>query len=134
MSISRAALAVVAALSYAAVAAPASAATVTHDWTLGSTSTPAQRGFTYTGTGTLTATVGTTDDTITSLTGTITGQSVTLAPTGTADGSPSVSSEVSNKLLYASGGNSTSLVDGHGFAVRVRRRSRQKLGSGLLGA
>jgi hypothetical protein len=117
MSISRAALGIVAALSYAAVAAPAGASTVTYDWTLSSTSTPAQGGFTYTGTGTLTATVGATDDTITSLTGTINGQSVTLAPTGTAYGSPSVSSEVSNNLLYPSGGNSTSLIDGHGFAV-----------------
>jgi hypothetical protein len=117
MSISRTALAVVAALSYAAVAAPVSAATVTYDWTLSSTSTPAQGGFTYTGSGTLVATVGSTDDTITSLTGTLDGQSVTLAPTGTAYGSPSVSSEVSNNLLYPSGGNSTSLIEGHGFAV-----------------
>src|SRR5215469_10859859 len=117
MSISRAVMAVVAVLSYAAVAAPASASTVTYDWTLSSASTPAQGGFTYTGTGTLTATVGATSDTITSFTGTVNGQSVTLAPTGTAYGSPFVTSEVSNNLLYPSGGNTTSLIDGHGIAV-----------------
>jgi len=95
MNISRTALAVAAVLSFAAVAAPASATIVTYDWTLSSGSTAGNGGFADVGSGTLTVDTsqtktvgGFTGDLVTSLTGNLTGgATVGLLGAGTSFGS-----------------------------------------------
>jgi hypothetical protein len=68
-----------------ATEAPSRASTLTFDWTLTGPS-PGSGGIPETGSGTLTVTTGTGGDTVTAVTGTIGGNSVTLAPTGTLNG------------------------------------------------
>jgi hypothetical protein len=64
---------------------PSSASTLTFDWTLTGPS-PTLGGIPETGSGTLTVTTGTGSDTVTLFAGTIGGNAVTLAPTGTLNG------------------------------------------------
>jgi len=63
---------------------PASAATLTFDWTLTSTASAALGGVRSPGSGTITVTTGIGGDTVTAITGTLGGVTITgLAPTGT---------------------------------------------------
>jgi hypothetical protein len=113
MNISRTAVAVAAVLSFAAVAAPASATIVTYDWTLSSGSTAADGGFTDVGSGTLTVDTsqtktvsGFTGELVTNLTGTVTGgATVGLLSAGTSFGSIPF---LNDNYLFATG---TSLVE-----------------------
>jgi hypothetical protein len=106
MKFLRPVLAVAALLPLAAAMAPASASTLTFDWTL---TGPAASlgGLPAPGSGTLVVTTGTTSDTITSITGTLGTFTITglLAP-GTLEGN--------DNLLYPSG---TAPLDTNGFAV-----------------
>lgn len=64
--------------------APARAATLTFDWTLTSPASPAQGGVPSSGSGTITVTTGLGSDTVTAITGTLGGETITgLAPIGT---------------------------------------------------
>jgi hypothetical protein len=63
---------------------PASAATLTFDWTLTSTASAALGGVPSPGSGTITVTTGIGGDTVTAITGALGGETITgLAPTGT---------------------------------------------------
>jgi hypothetical protein len=84
MKCRKAAILVISALLPLAVAVlPASAATVTYDWTL---TGPAASlgGFVWTGSGTVTVTTGSGDDTITAITGSVTNGTITDPITGLA--------------------------------------------------
>ena len=70
-------------LPLAAAVAPASAATVTYDWTLTAPSA-SLGGFDFTGSGTITANTGTGSDTVMAITGTITNGTITDPVTGLA--------------------------------------------------
>ncbi len=64
--------------------APARAATLTFDWTLTSPASPVQGGVPSPGSGTITVTTGLGSDTVTAITGTLGGETITgLAPIGT---------------------------------------------------
>jgi len=106
MKFLRPVLAVAALLPLATAMAPASASTLTFDWTL---TGPAASlgGVPGPGSGTLTVTTGTSSDTITAVTGTLGSFTITglLAP-GTLEGN--------DNLLYPSG---TAPLDTQGFAV-----------------
>ncbi len=119
MKISRAALAVAAVLSFAAVSAPASASIVTYDWTL--TDAPGvTSGGLVTGSGTLTVDTSQTQvkgfspnfftgDLVTSLTGTLTGgATVSLLAPGTFFGSSPSFGETNSNFLFPT---ANSLVD-----------------------
>jgi hypothetical protein len=80
-----AALAIGGFLALTASQVPSSASTLTFDWTLTGPS-PSLGGIPETGSGTLTVTTDTGSDIVTLFTGTIGGNTVTLAPTGTLNG------------------------------------------------
>lgn len=127
MKISRAALAVAAVLSFAAVAAPASATIVTYDWTLTSTATVPNGGIN--GSGTITVDTSQTTsvqsatnpsvyfvgDLITGITGTVNGggsnqETITINGLASAGASP----QNDDNLLFVSG--QPELLDLKGFA------------------
>jgi len=110
-------------LSVATTVAPASAATLTFDWTLTGPS-PSLGGVPDQGSGTITVTTGTGGDTITAITGTIGGDSITgLAPVGTLNDNDNllfpVGTTFTGPPVTTSGTSyvSASDLDQYGFAV-----------------
>ncbi len=90
MKFPKPALVIASLLPLAAAVAPASASTITFDWTLGPAAGVTSGGIAK-GSGTLTANVGTSADTITAITGTIGGETISgLEPTNILKGTATI--------------------------------------------